>query len=140
MSNRRGLADFVGHWRIERQIEDHASGQPLSFSGRATLTDEGGCLLYEEAGTLVMPGQAGFHATRRYTWREVPGAIQVYFDDGRYFHSFDPNAAAPEDRHWCDPDTYEARYSFEYWPLWQADWRVRGPRKDYVSRTSYSRD
>ena len=42
--------------------------------------------------------------------------------------------------HWCDPDTYKVRYDFREWPLWRAEWRVTGPRKDYVMRSVYTRE
>ncbi|MCH2093801.1 MAG: DUF6314 family protein [Rhodobacteraceae bacterium] len=133
------MADFVGRWRLERQIDDHTTGHALHFSGEAVLTPDGSDLSYAETGQLMLPGQSAVHATRTYTWRASPGGVRVFFSDGGYFHAFDPDATCSSDRHWCDPDTYVATYSFLQWPVWQADWRVQGPRKDYLSRSTYSR-
>ena len=72
-------------------------------------------------------------ATRRYLWRAGgAGAIDVLFEDGRFFHSFDPDAPTPAAPHDCPPDTYRVRYDFTGWPEWQAEWRVTGPDKDYT--------
>ena len=62
----------------------------------------------------------------------------VDYADGRPFHEFDP--ARPRAAHWCDPDDYRVRYDFTRWPLWRAEWEVRGPRKDYLMMTDYRRD
>lgn len=121
-----------------------------------------GGLIYEETGVLHLPDAAPMQASRRYLWRKAgpgPGAgpgIAVYFPDGRFFHAFGvpPEGAAPhevaagsgaafsvvEATHWCDPDDYHVRYDFAHWPAWRAEWRVKGPRKDYVMLSEYRRD
>ena len=66
--------------------------------------------------------------------------IAVFFADGRAFHRFVPAADTVEADHWCDPDTYKVRYDFSRWPVWQAEWRVTGPRKDYVMQSVYTSD
>jgi len=43
----------------------------------------------------------------------------------------------PAAEHDCPPDHYRVRYDFRSWPRWQADWRVRGPRKDYTLGSAY---
>ena len=94
-------------------------------------------LVYAEEGTLAFPGAEPMHASRRYLWKDGgAGTIDVWFDDGRFFHRFDAEDAAPAAEHACPPDTYRVRYDFRQWPRWQAEWRVTGPRKDYgiVSR------
>ena len=64
--------------------------------------------------------------------------IEVRFDDGRFFHRF-AGAERPEAAHDCAPDVYRVPTTSRDWPRWRADWRVTGPRKDYVMRTHYSR-
>lgn len=98
-------------------------------------------LLQHETGHLQMPGLArAMEAERRYLWRAAPdgsGRIDVFFDDERYFHSFDPTVKTPMAHHDCAPDAYDVRYEFSLWPEWQVTWRVKGPRKDYVSVTRF---
>ena len=121
-----------------RRIEDRLTGGNARFDGILTLTPDDRGLIWCETGTLCLEGVPPVTATRRYLWREGPdGTIGVFFDDGRPFHSFRPDGR-PEAAHWCDPDSYDARYDFTRWPDWEAVWTVRGPRKDYTSHTRYS--
>ncbi|MDR9484043.1 MULTISPECIES: DUF6314 family protein [Sediminimonas] len=132
------LSDFIGEWRLTRRIV-HDSGQEARFCGQARFKAQAdGALLLCEVGTLHVPGQGEFAATRRYLWRPGnAGTIDVQFDDGRPFHRFDPNAGDSGDRHWCDPDSYAVRYDFSHWPEWSARWRVEGPHKAYIMYSRY---
>ncbi|MDF1620017.1 DUF6314 family protein [Pseudothioclava nitratireducens] len=130
------LSDFEGLWLVSRVIrpKDAPEGR---FEGQARFTRDGACLRYFEEGELTLPGSGPMHAERAYLWRRGGKGIIVDFADGRAFHSFDP--AVPEATHWCDPDDYAVRYEFDRWPEWRAEWRVKGPRKDYVMVTDYRR-
>ena len=58
-------------------------------------------------------------AERRYLWRDGgAGTIEVFFDDGRFFHRFDAEDHVPGATHACDPDAYRVRYDFRAWPRW----------------------
>jgi hypothetical protein len=134
------LNDFAGAWRLSRHIEDALAGGTARLEGYCRFTPQDDGLLCTESGTLILPGrEGGFTAERRYFWRSDPDGIAVFFDDGRFFHRFDPNAASPAADHDCAPDAYAVRYDFSDWPLWTAEWRVKGPRKDYQSRSTYRR-
>jgi hypothetical protein len=131
------LLAFAGVWHIERVIEDVRAARTGTLTGEArfALTPDG--LAYVEEGTLAFPDSPPMQATRRYLWRDGgSGTIDVWFDDGRFFHRFDAEDPAPAASHDCPPDSYRGRYDFRAWPRWQAEWRVTGPRKDYgiVSR------
>lgn len=127
------LADFEGRWQLARSIT-HADGVTASLTGTATFTRHGPGLAYVETGALCIGGAAPFEATQRYTWDEHLG---VHFADGRFFHHV-PREGGPA-AHWCDPDQYDGVYDFSGWPHWTLSWRVRGPRKDYTSQTSFWR-
>jgi len=129
------LADFAGSWLLDRRIRDHRGGREGRFLGRAAFVPAGAALAYHEEGLLTLEGQAPLQAERRYLWRAEGGRIIVDHGDGRPFHGFDP--AAPEARHLCAPDDYAVRYDFARWPLWTAEWTVRGPRKDYTLLSAY---
>ncbi|NDR59466.1 trigger factor [Pseudoruegeria sp. M32A2M] len=134
------LGGFLGLWRMERVIDDRRAGEILRLSGRAELSKAGdGRLCYCETGQLDLAGGQKLQAVRRYFWRAEGGTIRVDFEDGRYFHSFDPAAADPDAAHWCDPDQYDVRYDFARWPRWKSVWQVLGPRKDYTMTTWYRR-
>ena len=70
---------------------------------------------------------------RRYRW---DADLNVYFDDGRFFHTVPPLGGQTD--HWCDPDGYDVRYDFAQWPTWSAEWYVLGPRKNYRMLSQYS--
>jgi hypothetical protein len=132
------FADFAGDWRLARDITAPDGTPQGRFDGVARFVPVAGGYAYAEEGTLVLPGAAPMRAERRYRWRAEGGRIAVCFADGRAFHALDPGAVA-EAEHWCDPDTYRVAYDFTLWPLWTATWRVTGPRKDYISVTTYRR-
>ncbi|WP_298921392.1 DUF6314 family protein [uncultured Roseobacter sp.] len=129
----RVLEDFEGAWGITRHIT-HADGTTAEFTGTAQWTHDPGGLIYREIGKLQMAQGPAFQAERQYLWR--PG-LNVYFDDGRFFHK------APERggdaTHWCDPDTYHVTYDFSRWPDFTATWKVSGPKKSYTMRSQYKR-
>ncbi len=134
------LADFAGLWMLERRIDDRL-GQPGRFSGVARFTRDGDGLRLTEEGRLDL-GTASFKATRVYLWQADGDGIAVRFEDGRDFHRFTPKGAA-NSTHWCDPDQYDVTYDFARMSktatVWTSEWRVTGPRKDYVMRSTYRR-
>ena len=133
------LSAFAGNWRIERTVEDFRAGRTGRLTGAARFDPLPDGLAYLETGTLSFPGTAPMQASRRYLWRDGgAGTIDVFFDDGRFFHRFDAEAPAPAATHDCPPDHYRVRYDFRLWPRWEAEWRVTGPRKDYAMVTSYT--
>lgn len=134
------LTDFTGLWRLERRITDRLDTPKPSngrFTGVARFTRDGDGLRLTEEGRLEL-GAAQFKATRVYLWHADGDAIAVRFEDGRPFHRFTPQGA-PDSAHWCDPDDYRVTYDFARWPVWTSEWRVTGPRKDYVMRSEYRR-
>ncbi|WP_240611000.1 DUF6314 family protein [Oceaniglobus ichthyenteri] len=133
-----GLADFIGLWRIERDIEDRRAGNTARFKGQVRFEPGDSGLIYDETGQLYMPGQGAITATRRYFWRQQEGEIAVSFEDGRAFHRFDPGAVQPTATHVCPPDTYRLSYDFAAWPVWYLRHDVTGPRKSYSMRSCYA--
>ncbi|MDU8944457.1 DUF6314 family protein [Ovoidimarina sediminis] len=135
----RDLGEFEGRWTLSRTIADSLTGGTGRLDGSVVFTPDGTGLRYEETGRLTLGGTT-VTASRTYLWRpaEEASGIDVYFDDGRFFHRIGPGDA-PEAGHDCAPDRYEGRYDFSLWPDWQLHWRVTGPRKDYTSRSLFRR-
>lgn len=132
-------AYLTGRWRIKRAITDR-KGPNGVFSGCARFEAAGPDVLdYVEEGTLSLSDMA-MKATRRYRWHTPsPLTAEVYFDDGRFFHSIQLRKGCAETRHFCAPDTYHVGYFFTGKDCWTQQWCVSGPRKDYVSDTVFSR-
>lgn len=133
----RVLEDFAGRWHVTKRIvaAGAGAGQPEArFEGHAewSLCESG--LAYAERGRLWIAESAPMEAERHYLWQ--PG-LRVYFEDGRFFHTVPSMGGRAH--HVCPPDDYVVDYTFHDWPVFQAVWHVRGPRKDYTMTTRYTR-
>jgi hypothetical protein len=131
-------AGFAGNWRLDRVILGADGAETGRLVGTARFVTRDGGYDYAEDGTLTLPGAPPMPATRASRWDLVEGRVVVAFPDGRPFHAF-ARAAAAEAVHLCDPDIYRVAYDFRDWPVWRADWRVTGPRKDYRMVSVYRR-
>ena len=130
------MADFTGClWVISRYIIDHTADAKLIFTGRCEVSDA----WYQETGKMVLPDGQALSSIRRYRWDATSEGVDVHFDDGRFFHRIDLAHAAPQDRHFCDPDDYAVSYVFTQWPIWTSLWKVKGPRKNYEMHSSYQK-
>jgi hypothetical protein len=127
----RQFADFLGQWRLARTILP-AAGPEARFEGAAVWSEDGA---YAERGLLQIEGQVPMTAERRYHW---DADLNVYFEDGRFFHRVPPEGG--ETGHWCDPDQYDGAYDFAQWPRFEVRWRVLGPRKNYEMISQYCRE
>lgn len=136
------LAAFSGEWSIDRRIEDRRAAAEGSFAGKAWFRPVAGAatlhLAYREEGALRLGASAPMTATRGYDWRAGPGeTVEVWFEDGRFFHRFACAGEMPCAEHDCPPDFYRVRYDFRQWPVWRVNWQVTGPRKDYAMVSTY---
>jgi hypothetical protein len=129
------LTDFEGCWQLERRITN-AVGPDATFTGTAEFAPQGAALILRESGHMRIDGQAPMQATRVYRWQVATDGIDVFFDDGRFFHHIAPGQT-PQAHHDCAPDVYDVAYDFSRWPQWSAVWQVKGPRKDYRMETQY---
>lgn len=132
------LTDFEGRWRIARRIEDEWMGTTGLFEGVGRFTPDGEGLAYREVGELKLPQEAPLAASRDYLWRAEPAGIAVLYHDGRFFHRIKAGADVVQDWHVCGEDDYDVTYNFTHWPDWRMIWKVRGPRKDYVSISDFT--
>ena len=130
--------DFIGAWRLEREIEDLRLSLTGRLDGRCVFEPDGAELVQTEIGVLRFGEAAPMEARRVYRWREEGARLVVRFDDGRAFHDFEPEAEDAAE-HLCGQDVYRVRYAFEEWPEWTSTWRVTGPRKDLILRSRFSR-
>ncbi|MEL6477417.1 MAG: DUF6314 family protein, partial [Pseudomonadota bacterium] len=106
------------------------------FWGEAEFSPDGAGLSCFEAGVLRFKGH-DYHADRRSLWRFPEGGrVEVQYEDGRPFHDF--ILEEPEAVHLCGEDRYRVSYDFGE-DHWTSIWDVRGPAKDYVMTTHYTR-
>ncbi|MBT8410431.1 MAG: hypothetical protein KJP02_01365 [Octadecabacter sp.] len=137
MRQAEDLSEWLGAYRVARQIDDYRAGQVATFEGTAEISASARGAIYREAGQLQMAQGAAFRAERVYLWAVQGPRIAVFFEDGRPFHDFDPRAGGATTEHLCGQDWYRGGYNVSGWPDWQVTWEVTGPRKDYRSVTRY---
>lgn len=134
------LDRLEGRWRLSREVRDHRAGHLLRFAGEARFDPDGQGLTCRESGIWLEAPWGRLKAERVYLWRaEGAGGVRVLFADGRDFHRFRGSGGTAESAHDCGCDRYEVRYVFDLPHLWEAVWRVTGPRKDYISATRFAR-
>ena len=134
-------AYLAGTWDVERSLTDRATGERGSFAGTVAFepTDDGG-LRQSESGTLRWGPHEG-PAERVYVWAPTgaPGAMDVFFPDGRPFHRADLAGGSCDSGHWCSPDDYRVRYEAVGADELRYSWDVHGPAKDLLLETTLRR-
>ncbi|MEU4087675.1 DUF6314 family protein [Streptomyces aureus] len=135
------LAYLGGAWRVERSVRDLASGAEGRFTGTTVFDPlEGSGLLHRESGTFVWQGVARpAERTLRFLPGDGPGRALVRFADGRPFHDLDLTSGHWVADHPCSADLYRGEFTVRDEHHWRSLWRVRGPAKDLVLTTDYTR-
>lgn len=112
-------------------------GKNATFDGEGEFIPDGDCLFWREHGLFRIEEGLAMTATRCYRWRFSKGRIFVDYEDGAPFLEFGVND--PRASHLCANDRYDVTYSFMLPKRWTAQWRVLGPRKDYLSSSEMTR-
>lgn len=134
------LRDYlIGAWRVTRHIDDRRGGGTARFDGESTFLAVGDGLNYAESGCLTIGGQAHDAAQTNHWTFPADDIAEVQFADGRAFHTLILDGHAATATHHCTPDDYHGTYAFKSRDEWHLTWRVIGPRKDYTSRSVYTR-
>lgn len=136
-----------GKWRFERDVSGKDGGK---MQGTAVFRAcDTGVLHYAEHGVFHQEGNPQpFKTHREYLYRmEENGQLCVYFKDGesmepaRLFHEivFREGSRKATGGHYCKPDQYDAAYEFLSPKEFLITYQVKGPRKDYSSRTLFTK-
>ncbi|KAF1984498.1 hypothetical protein K402DRAFT_395521 [Aulographum hederae CBS 113979] len=157
-----------GHWRVRRQLHSFLAGFPSgTFEGtadflprRPTDLEAAAEYLYVEDGTLTTEAGLTLRANKRYAYRysEAADLISAWFvkEDGKsvdYLFNEIQFRARPKGHsggwlakgssHLCEPDMYETDYEFKFrgaaLDSFDIKYVVKGPRKDYISTTTFQR-
>ena len=136
---------LVGDWTLSRRFEPGLG----TMSGTARIRPERpGVLHYREDGRVAFANGHVGDAFREYHYLlDDDGTIRVCFVEpgtfGRTLHALrvDGTAAVTPavDTHLCGADTYVGRYAFAMPDRFTVDIDVRGPAKDYATRTEFVR-
>ncbi|MER6675916.1 DUF6314 family protein [Streptomyces sp. NPDC000983] len=136
------LGYLRGAWRVTRSVRDLGSGDLGEFTGTTVFGPlEGGGLLHEESGRFRWQGVARpAERTLRFLPGSAPGTVDVHFADGRPFHDLDLSHGHHVTDHPCSADLYRGEFTVLDEHHWRTLWRVRGPAKDLVLTTDYTRE
>ncbi|MBD0837910.1 DUF6314 family protein [Streptomyces sp. TRM68416] len=136
------LAYLTGGWRVHRSVLDQGSDERGEFTGTTLFGPlDGGGLLHEENGTFRWRGVARpAERTLRFRPGSPPGTADVRFADGRPFHHLDLTTGHHIADHPCAADLYRGEFTVLDADHWRSVWRVRGPAKDLVLTTDYTRE
>ena len=141
------LAFLAGTWHVERELRDgdrtgHFTGT-AEFRPESDGSDNGGDgdgdWLHVEDGVMDW-GEVSREAGR--TLRLTPhadGTADVFFADGRPFHTLDLRAGRWTAVHPCAADHYEGTFTVVSPDEWHLRWDVRGPAKDQLLDSVYTR-
>ena len=130
---------FRGEWHLTRHITDNKSGLNASVDGLARFSGMGHILNYTETGTMLHGEYRGI-VTQNYIYDFTgPLAVNILFTDRGLFHKLELHSGQASVSHWCDPDQYEGHYHLQNQEIWVLVWKVKGPRKNNVILTNYTR-
>jgi hypothetical protein len=136
------LERLAGKWLLSRHI---VPGGRMEGFAAFTRTEGDIWFRYYEQGELVLDSGRELRATRSLLFRALKDGFSVHFDDERasMFHEVGMTQVEAlligEANHQCLEDRYSSVYEFSQGGTFSILHIVRGPRKDYTSRTSFRR-
>lgn len=139
---RKIFQNLQGKWLLSRNISgSHAAHVVGTAIFQNTMHENE--LRYSEAVEISLDEQKKMSGYQHYIYRlENENKLNVYFDDGRLFHSIEftdaPSECTHKASHYCQPDTYNTFYFFSN-DTFQIKHEVNGPKKSYISCTTYSK-
>lgn len=130
-----------GTWTLNREIVGAAR-----MTGTAVFRRlPNGLFAYREEARVQLENGKSHAGSQNYFYERAAGGFSVFFAEEpmRLFHAV---AVVPEgDRlvgtttHLCIADTYDSRYVFNQDGSFEVEHTVKGPRKEYVSGTVFTR-
>ncbi len=126
---------FNSHeWHFERHFKDLLTGQSLQGKGTASISIDA----YDERGWWQMHPQEPLYFDQQYkfSW-DKPGVLGVQFSDGRHLININLQTRYTRDNHYCGNDHYKMVFKLTLNNQFLVTWRVKGPAKNYILKTSY---
>ncbi len=133
------LAFLLGHWSIERTIEDHRDAARVHFSGTAVIESTPAGAQYSETGQLSTPAHTGPARRTLSLCRLKDGTVRLDFPDGRPFLDLDLSSGRTQVSHPCRADTYAMAFEVLGPDALLEHWHVTGPAKHYTAETRWRR-
>ncbi len=146
MKNIRSLFEnFEGTWTLTREIVSGAD--ILTAKGAATFTRKNASsLAYKEQGVSFSLGAQELPFFRHYAYYLQDNIIAVHYADGpqsgdlyQHYAATENGVLTPVAVHVCGDDRYDGSYAVFDDNHFHLTTRVKGPKKDYVMKTCFSR-
>ena len=153
-----------GAWRLTRTMKHAEDGHTMGVVDAATATwtpvkDMPDTLLYREEGQVAFASMGGsggvanakrlpFYREYMYTFTSPTTADVAFYRPGneeehlKFFHTLSIESASGEGsttEHLCIDDLYVASIRIGSATGFQAEWQVKGPKKNYRIFTTYTR-
>lgn len=133
--------NLEGVWQIERTI---TPGGALVGQAEFKSFSQSQFHYYEQGRLTLEDGKVLEDVSRSYDYRLEGGVIKIYYadgvDNGKLFQELefisDSKAFA---KHLCGDDLYKSEYEFHLPKSFAIRHEVKGPKKDYISETKYSK-
>lgn len=130
-----------GAWDLDRLIEGKATMAGIARFARLGA----GPLKYREEGRIQLPDGQAFDGHREYVYERSADGFSVFFAETplRLFHAIaivrEGDELVGSAGHLCIADQYDSVYRFRADGTFAIEHLVKGPRKDYLSRTVFTR-
>lgn len=126
-----------GEWLFERIVQDFKSSQIGKMTGQGSFTPHQKGFLYQELARFSF---GAYHEEVRqsylYSFSSLTCA-EVFFIDGRFFHTLDLSTGQQQVVHHCGSDIYEGSFNLLSHANWQIKWSIAGPRKKMIINTQF---
>lgn len=132
--------DFLlGHWKIERSIEDHFSGNDSHFDGSVSIVERlmennrgrQRSALYDEHGEMHFRDRRAPAYRKLELVRCDDASLMINFETGLPFIRLDLRLGEWSTAHLCGRDNYEIASVVRSKNVMEEKWRVSGRSKEY---------
>lgn len=145
----------MGSWTIRRVLGSYGHGEgsaKFTVTSESPTTHDPLVLRYREDMTLAYTSESGLRQGQGvggtayqeyvYLYDEEKDKITKEFVDGRHFYDLklDLERMEGEGEHLCDKDFYRSKYVFQDCNHFTLAYDVKGPQKDYVIQTLFTKD
>jgi hypothetical protein len=124
-----------GSWAFERTVQDFKHNQVGKMTGQGDFTLHQNGLLYEEQAQFFFGAYRDeVHQSYLYSFSSLSCA-DVFFMDGRLFHTLNLSTAQDQSLHCCGADTYRGFFKVLNSRYFLIIWNIEGPKKKMIIKT-----
>ena len=128
-----------GRWSVERRVAPN-KGEPMSvIAGTAEFKlQDKNWLIYSE--DFILGETVRGHRGYKYYLDPASESITKFFEDGSLLYHLSVTTEQIGGQHPCNQDMYYSKYFFHSKDLFEINYTVVGPNKNYVIYSQYKRE